>query len=106
MKKFYAILALALVFSAAELSAQVTVDEATTTQEKVVFENSVKDTEVDANVVEDARLRAERIALRKERNTVDFTANLHGSLTAFSNSWQAAGDNTITILANVNFLHT
>ena len=106
MKKFYAILALALVFSAAELSAQVTVDEATTTQEKVVFENSVKDTEVDANVVEDARLRAERIALRKERNTVDFTANLHGSLTAFSNSWQAAGDNTITVLANVNFLHT
>ena len=44
--------------------------------------------------------------LRKERNTIDFTANLHGSLTAFSKSWQAAGDNTVTILASVNFLHT
>lgn len=106
MKKFYAILALALLFSVVELSAQVTVDETTTTQEKVVFENNVKDTEVNTEVVEQARLRAERIALRKERNTVDFTANLHGSLTAFSQSWQAAGDNTITVLANVNFLHT
>ena len=49
---------------------------------------------------------AERILRRQERNTVDFTANLHGSLTAFSKSWQAAGDNTITVLANLNFLHT
>jgi hypothetical protein len=106
MKKFYTILALVLAFSAVELSAQVSVDEVTTAQDKVAFENNVKDTQVDANVVEDARLRAERIALRKERNTLDFTANLHGSLTAFSQSWQAAGDNTITILANLNFLHT
>ena len=106
MKKFYAILAIALLASAMELSAQVTVDEATTEIEKVAFETNVKDTEVNTEVVEDARRRAERLTLRKERNTVDFTANLHGSLTAFSKSWEAAGDNTITILANLNFLHT
>lgn len=106
MKKFFAFLTIALMASAVELSAQVTVDEATTETEKVSFENSVKDTEVNNDVIEDARRRAERLTLRKERNTVDFTANLHGSLTAFSQSWQAAGDNTITILANLNFLHT
>ena len=37
---------------------------------------------------------------------MDFSANLHGSLTAYSKSWQAAGDNTVTVLANLNFLHT
>ena len=106
MKKFFTILAIALLASTVELSAQVTVDEATTDTEKVAFETIVKDTEVNTEVIEDARRRAERLTLRKERNTVDFTANLHGSLTAFSQSWQAAGDNTITILANLNFLHT
>ena len=106
MKKFFAFLTIVLMASAVELSAQVTVDEATTETEEVSFQNSVKDTEFNTDVIEDARLRAERLTLRKERNTVDFTANLHGSLTAFSQSWQAAGDNTITILANLNFLHT
>ena len=61
---------------------------------------------VSVNVDSEAKRRAERLMIRQERNTVDFTANLHGSLTAFSKSWQAAGDNTITVLANLNFLHT
>jgi hypothetical protein len=106
MRKFYAFLTIVLFASAMELSAQVTVDEPATKTEKVTFDTNVKDTEVNTEVVQHARRRAERLTIRKERNTVDFTANLHGSLTAFSKSWQAAGDNTITILANLNFLHT
>ena len=106
MRKFYAFLTIVLFASAMELSAQVTVDEPATQTEKVTFDTNVKDTEVNTEVVQHARRRAERLTIRKERNTVDFTANLHGSLTAFSKSWQAAGDNTITILANLNFLHT
>ena len=106
MKRFYAFLALAMMFTIADISAQVTVEETSTANEKVVFDDVVKDTGVSVEENAEARLRAERIALRKERNTIDFTANLHGSLTAFSKSWQAAGDNAITILANVSFLHT
>ena len=105
MKKFYAIATLAALFMIGNATAQVSIDEVATTTE-ATFENEVKGDVVEADFVSEAKRRADRIALRKERNTVDFSANLHGSLTAFSKSWQAAGDNTITILANVNFLHT
>lgn len=105
MKKFYAIATLAALFMMGNATAQVSIDEVTTTT-TATFENEVKGDVVEADFVSEAKRRADRIAIRKERNTVDFSANLHGSLTAFSKSWQAAGDNTITILANVNFLHT
>lgn len=105
MKRFSTLLVLLTLLCSANLYAQVSGDEITTNQTKG-FGNDMKSMDVDANYVATAKIKADRMALRKERNTVDFTANLHGSLTAFSKSWQAAGDNTITILANVNFLHT
>ncbi|MBR5853714.1 MAG: DUF3078 domain-containing protein [Alistipes sp.] len=104
MKRFYTTIIALFVASAA--MAQVSIDEVATSPEQKSIETDMKSQAVDANYVSEAAQRAERLAIRKERNTVDFTANLHGSLTAFSESWQAAGDNTITILANLNFLHT
>ena len=104
MKRFYTTIIALFVASAA--MAQVSIDEVATSPEQQTIETDMKSQAVDANYVSEAAERAERLAIRKERNTVDFTANLHGSLTAFSESWQAAGDNTITILANLNFLHT
>lgn len=105
MKRAYITLIL-VILSIGTAMAQVSVDDVTTIEEKQEFENDMKTQAVDANYFSEATYRAERAAIRKERNTIDFTANLHGSLTAYSASWQAAGDNTITILANVNFLHT
>ena len=106
MKKIFTLLALAMIMPATNLFAQVSVDNVDTASEAVVFDNSMKQGDVSVDIDSDAKRRAERILRRQERNTVDFTANLHGSLTAFSKSWQAAGDNTITVLANLNFLHT
>ena len=106
MKKIFTLLALAMLVPATSLFAQVSVDNVSKPQDEVVFENNMKEADVSVNIDSEAKRRAERLMIRKERNTVDFTANLHGSLTAFSKSWQAAGDNTITILANLNFLHT
>ena len=106
MKKIFALLALAMLMPATNLSAQVSVDNVETAETAVVFENTMKQGDVSVNIDSEAKRRAERLMIRQERNTVDFTANLHGSLTAFSKSWQAAGDNTITVLANLNFLHT
>lgn len=106
MKNFYTLVAMMLLASLSA-TAQVSIDEEkTTTTETRSFDNEMKTQEVDANFYSKAEHRAERAAIRKVRNTVDFSANLHGSLTAFSQSWQASGDNTITILASVNFLHT
>lgn len=106
MKRFSTLLVLLTLLCSANLYAQVSGNEVTSKSETTEFDNNMKSMAVDANYVSQAKIKADRLALRKERNTVDFTANLHGSLTAFSKSWQAAGDNTITILANVNFLHT
>ena len=106
MKKIFTLLALAMIVPATNLFAQVSVDNVDTASEAVVFDNSMKQGDVSVDIDSEAKRRAERILLRQERNTIDFTANLHGSLTAFSKSWQAAGDNTITVLANLNFLHT
>lgn len=105
MKNVYTILAMMLL-SSLTATAQVSMDDVAPKTEARAFENEMKTKEVDAEYFSEATYRAERAAIRKERNTIDFSANLHGSLTAFSKSWQAAGDNTITILASVNFLHT
>lgn len=106
MKHIYSICLFVAMLFATETMAQVTIDEVASNPEKKEFENEVKSGEVDAEYFSEAAYRAERRAIRQERNTIDFSANLHGSLTAFSKSWQASGDNTITLLANVNFLHT
>lgn len=106
MKNLYTLVAMMLLASLSA-TAQVSIDEeATTASETRSFSNEMKTEEVDANFFSKAEHRAERAAIRKERNTIDFSANLHGSLTAYSKSWQASGDNSVTILASVNFLHT
>ena len=102
MKKIYLTLLLAA-FSLSGAMAQVSMDDINA--QGANFENGMKTQSLDADFVSDAKLRADRIAKRKEHNTVDFSANLHGSLTAYSKSWQAAGDNTVTVLASLNFKH-
>ena len=105
MKKIYLTL-LFVAFAVTGALAQVSMDDVSAKSQKRGFENDMKVHQLDADYVSEAKLRADRLAKRKEHNTVDFTANLHGSLTAYSKSWQAAGDNTVTVLANINFLHT
>lgn len=105
MKKFYLTLTLAI-FTTVGAMAQVSMDDVNTGTENPTFDNNLKQQELNADYVSEGELRAARIAKRKEHNTIDFSANLHGSLTAYSKSWQASGDNAVTILANINFLHT
>ena len=88
------------------LSAQVSIYDVVPENGMKEFENDLKYQTVDAEYYSDAVYRAERRAIRKERNTIDFTSNLPGSLTDDSDTWQAAGDNTMALLANANFLHT
>lgn len=105
MKRLYSLIMFLLLMPMCVM-AQVSIDDVNTSNEKPEFNNDMKTEILDAKYISEATQRAEKLAIRKERNTVDFSANLHGSLTAFSNSWQAAGDNTVTVLATVNFLHT
>jgi len=52
----------------------------------------------------DAMWRAERLRLRKERNTFKLTAGIQATQTQFSN-WAAGGDNTFNGLATLEIKH-
>lgn len=51
-----------------------------------------------------ARVKAIRRAIRKERNLVEFTANLSATQTQFDN-WASGGENTFSALSGILFRH-
>ena len=96
----------ALVACAGIANAQATVESATP-QEQVTFANEVKTEKVTPAFKSEAQLKAEKAAIRKEHNTIEFNATLNGSLSHFNNSWQAVNGttNTITGVGNILFTH-
>ena len=87
-------------------NAQATVESATP-QEQVTFANEIK-TEKEAPAFKsEAQLKAEKAALRKERNTIEFNATLNGSLAHFNDKWLSVNGNTnsLTGIGNVLFTH-
>ena len=71
MKRLYTLIALVLMSSVCAM-AQVSIDEVKPTEEKAEFSNDIKTKTLDAEYDSEAVRRAERLAIRKERNTVDF----------------------------------
>ncbi|MDE6070454.1 MAG: DUF3078 domain-containing protein, partial [Alistipes sp.] len=109
MNSFYrfAALAAALVVTV-PASAQFSIDEVNARQENITFRDPVKTTSVDAEYFSRARYRAERAAIRKERNTLEFGGGLQGALTAYNDPWikVSGGDNSIALTANLFLNHT
>ena len=107
MKKYYILVAAALM-SSATISAQVSVvSPAPEAQEQIAFTDEVKQTEVKAEAFSnEAQRRAERAAIRKERNTLEIGTSLNGSLSNFNNQWQSVNGSTNAITGVANFLLT
>ena len=110
MKKFYSIFAFALLMMATPAVAQVSIEAAApakTTEEGITFDDKVKQNEVKNEFSNEAQLRAERAAIRKERNKIEFNAALNGSLSNFNSKWQQVNGNAnaITGIANILFTH-
>ena len=106
MKRFFTLFAASVFACIGVANAQATVESATP-QEQVTFANEVK-TDKDAPAFQsEAQLKAEKAALRKERNTIEFNATLNGSLSHFNESWRAVNGNTnsITGVGNILFTH-
>ena len=108
MKKFLlpfstAIFTLMMVSAA---SAQVSiVSSAPEAEEQINFTDEVKQTEVRTEAFSnEAMRRAERAAIRKERNTLEIGASLNGSLSNFNNQWQQVNGNTNSLTGVANFL--
>ena len=109
MKPIYAVLALALAGTCAPAArAQISIDEVNARQTPVRFSDPVKFDSVDADYFSPAKYRAERAAIRKERNFLEFGGGLLGSLTSYNDSWRATsgGDNAMAVIANFNLHHT
>ena len=110
MKKFFlpfstAILSLMMVSAA---SAQVSiVSTAPEADEQIAFTDEVKQTEVKTEAFDnEAQRRAERAAIRKERNTLEIGTSLNGSLSNFNNQWRSVNGNTNSVTGVANFLLT
>ena len=111
MRKVYSILALAIFAVAMPAAAQVSIEAASPTKvsnKNIVFEDKVKQNEVKSEYSNEAKIRAERAAIRKERNTIEFNAALNGSLSNFNDNWRSVNGNSnaVTGLANLLFTHS
>lgn len=105
---FLTLLAAALAF-AAPAYGQFTIEESSTKKtDNIKFEQTRKSIDASTDYYNEAAARAERARIRKERNTLEITAGLQGSLTSYNDAWTTSrgGDNTITVLAKFNLKHT
>ena len=99
MKQFYLLSTLLCALAISNpVSAQITIDEVKTDPSERILKNEVRPTTVDAqSYFSRARYRAERAAIRKERNTLEFGGGILGSVASYSDSWieTSGGDNSI-----------
>ena len=108
MKHLFPIFALAaFLLASVPASAQISIDEVNAEQQSVTFQDKLKSTSVDVDYFNLARYKAERAAIRKERNYLEFGGGLQGALTSYNAPWIATsgGDNSIALVATFNLKH-
>ena len=98
----FTLLALAL-----PAAAQITVDKLELTPDDVSFRDSVRRESVDPDYFSLARYKAERAAIRQERNLLEVSAGVQGGLTAYNDPWieTSGGDNSISLTAVFDLKH-
>lgn len=107
MKKRSLFALFVLLAAAAPAAAQISVDEVEADPEAVVFRDELKTVPVEVGYFSRARYRAERAAIRKERNKLEIGCGLFGSLTSHNDPWVSVsgGDNSIALTANFSLYH-
>ena len=107
MKKL--LLSLALLGAAMHAEAQFSVDHVEAHVDDVSFRDTLKTKEsVDAEYFNLARYKAERAAIRKERNNLEISAGVQGALTSYNDPWikTSGGDHAIALTAVFDLKHT
>lgn len=106
MKKFYTLFITASLLAISSASAQISVIGATPKKE-ATFEDRVKTEEVKTDYHSSSfQRKAERAAIRRERNKIEFNSSITGSLSNFNSKWQNVNGSTNSITAIANFLFT
>ena len=89
-------------------TAQVTIDDTAASKAQAQFREEIKEKDkVETEYSNEARRRAERAVIRKERNYLEVTAAVNGTVTSFNDPWLATkgGDNSIAAVATAHLLH-
>jgi len=96
-----------LSFAASGVCAQVTIDRVKPRKGSVDFNDQIKTQQVDLEAFSLAKYRAERAAIRHERNYLEVTSSLNGTLTAYNDPWieTSGGDNSIAALGAFYLKH-
>ena len=108
MKYFYLLFGLVpALLAGSPALAQISIDEVDAKEDKVTFEDKLKSTSVDVDYFSLARYKAERAAIRKERNYLEFSGGIQGSLTSYNDPWisVSGGDNSIALTAVFGLRH-
>ncbi len=109
MKRLYLLAVFCgLLFVPGSVMAQLSIDEVNAQNEELTFKDEVKkQSSVDTEFFNLAKYRAERAAIRKERNYLEFGAALMGTLTSYNDSWieTSGGDNSIATIATAYLNH-
>ncbi len=107
---FYTIFATIAMVYPLTLSAQMTIEEFVEEEEskRVKFIDTLQVHDVFMDYFSPALHRHQRKLVREERNDITISGSLLGSLTNLSESWieTSGGDNSITLLAKLEFKHT
>lgn len=109
MRRLHRILFAALLSaSASPVLAQISVEEVDAQEQNVSFRDEMKSIPVSTEYFNRARYRAERAAVRKERNYLEISSGLQGTLTSYNDPWVevSGGDNSIALTAVFNLKHT
>ena len=108
MKRLHTLLAaLFLLASGLPAAAQISIDEVKAEPQDVKFRDELKSTSVDVDYFSLARYKAERAAIRRERNYLEIGTGLQGTLTSYNDPWisVSGGDNSIALVATFNLRH-
>ncbi len=108
MKHLYTIITLIALFAALPAAAQFSIDEVDASKQDVEFPNPLRGTRVDVDYFSLARYRAERAAIREERNYLEIGGGLQGTLSSYNDPWisVSGGDNAIAVAASFSLKHT
>ena len=111
MKRLFTILTLVATLSVSNLYAQFTVEDQTKTKStgNVTLQNPLQNMDIATEFSSEAQARLERQRLRKERNYIEMSLSLQGSMTSYNDAWlesSKGGSNTMSILGTFGMKHT
>ena len=111
MKRLFTILTIIATLYVSDTYAQFTVEDTTKTKStgNVTLQNPLQDMDISTEFSSAAQAKLERQRLRKERNYVEISLSLQGSMTSYNNAWlesSKGGSNTMSILGTFGLKHT